>query len=121
MADTSTSTVASSAAGEAPPLSMQKQMTDTLIFLGLLFAVFYFILIRPQQKRLKAHQAMLQGVQKGSRIVTAGGILGTVTKLEGEDIAVVEVAQGVKVRVARSTISEVLKDNGKYSETANDN
>lgn len=108
---------------EATPyaLSAEKSLSDTLVFLVFLFAIFYFILIRPQQKRLKAHQAMLKSIQKGSRVVTGGGIIGTVSKLEDDDVVLVEIAQGVKVKIARSTISEVLLEGKASSETANDN
>ena len=111
------------AAAETPgpvpyELSSEKMLSDTLIFLVLLFAIFYFILIRPQQKRIKEHDRMLNEIRKGSRVLTGGGILGTVVKTDGDDVLVVEIAPEVKVRVARATITEVMKD-GK--ETANDN
>lgn len=74
----------------------------------LIFVIFYFLLIRPQQKRAKEHRAMVDTLSRGDRIVTAGGILGKVTKVkEGEEIEV-EIAEGVRVKVYRSTISTVL-------------
>ncbi len=101
-------------------VSPQKMMMDTLFFLLLLFLIFYFILIRPQQKRVKAHQDMLGGMQKGTRVVTGGGIIGTIVKLEGDDVAVVEIAPNVKVHVAKATIQEILKNDGS-AKIANDN
>jgi preprotein translocase subunit YajC len=76
--------------------------------LVLIFVVFYFLLIRPQQKKLKEHKAMVDGVRRGDRIITAGGIHGTVTRVSGDDEAIVEIAEGVRVRVVRSTITTVL-------------
>jgi preprotein translocase subunit YajC len=109
-------------AGSVPyELSGEKMLTDTLVFLVLLFGIFYFLLIRPQQRRIREHDSMLGAIKKGSRIVTGGGVIGTVTKTEGDDIVVVEIAQNVRVRVARATIAEVLKDDAMKGETANDN
>lgn len=73
-----------------------------------IFVIFYFLLIRPQQKRMKEHQAMLTALVKGDEVVTAGGIVGRVTKIEAEDKLLVEIAKGVEVAVVRSTISAVL-------------
>jgi preprotein translocase subunit YajC len=113
-------TATPTADGQAPyELSAEKMMTDNLLILGLIFFIFYFILIRPQQKRIKAHQAMLQSLQKGSKVMTSGGIIGNIVKFEGDTIVVVEIAQGVKVRVARGSITEVVSDVG--GESANDN
>src|SRR5688572_1659527 len=88
--------------GEPPPyaLSQKKMFMDTFVFLFMLFAIFYFLLIRPQQKRIRVHKNLLSSLQKGNKVMTGGGIIGTVTKFEGDDIVVVEIAQGVKVRVA---------------------
>ncbi|MBV8939295.1 MAG: preprotein translocase subunit YajC [Alphaproteobacteria bacterium] len=94
---------------------------DTLIFLVLLFFIFYFVLLRPQQQRAKAHQRLLATLQKGSRVVTGGGIIGTVQKMEADGVAVVEIAQGIKVRVASGTIAEVLPEGKPATGTANDN
>lgn len=105
-------------------LSPEKMLTDTLMFVGLLFGIFYFLLIRPQQKRVKAHQRMLERLQKGAKVVTTGGLIGTVIKLEGTDIVMVEIAQGVKVRVARSGIHDVdpgFNTTAPATDTANDN
>lgn len=76
--------------------------------LVLIFVVFYFLLIRPQQKKMKAHRAMIAGLRRGDRVVTAGGIIGVVTKVLSDTELQVEIAEGVRVRVARGTISEVL-------------
>lgn len=74
----------------------------------LIFVVFYFLLIRPQQKKQQDHKAMLEGLRRGDRIVTGGGIVGTVNKVVGPEEVEVDIAQGVRVKVLRSTISSVL-------------
>ena len=74
-----------------------------------IFVVFYFLLIRPQQKKMKEHKAMLEAVRRGDRVVTNGGIIGLVTKvMETERELQVEIADGVRVRVLRDMISSVL-------------
>lgn len=70
--------------------------------------IFYFLLIRPQQKRVKQHKEMVGAVAKGDKIVTQGGILGKVTKV-AEDEVTVEIAAGVKIQVIKSTLSDVVK------------
>ena len=102
-------------------LSAEKMMMDNLFFIGVLFFIFYFILIRPQQKRVRIHQAMMKALAKGDKVMTGGGIIGTIIKFEGDDLAVVEIAQNVRVRVSRSTITEVLTNTPGLGETANDN
>ena len=74
-----------------------------------MFAIFYFILIRPQKKKQKEHQVMLDNMKEGDGILTSGGIYGTITKLK-EDVLTVQVAEGVRVKVARSSVTS-LKNN----------
>jgi preprotein translocase subunit YajC len=76
--------------------------------LVLIFIVFYFLLIRPQQKKQKDHRTMLDALRRGDRIVTGGGILGTVNKVVGAEEVEVDIAPGVRVKVLRSTITSVL-------------
>ena len=77
--------------------------------LVLIFAIMYFLLIRPQQKKMKEHQAMVEAVRRGDQVVTQGGLIGKVSKVkEGENEIEVELAEGVKVRVVKSTIAQVL-------------
>lgn len=80
----------------------------SLLPLVLIFVVFYFLLIRPQQKKMKAHRTLVEAVRRGDRVVTAGGLLGTVSKVISDTELQVEVADGVRVRVVRSTISDVI-------------
>ena len=80
----------------------------TFLPIILIFVVFYFLLIRPQQKKVKQHREMVSAIRRGDKIVTAGGLIGTVTKIISDTEAQVELAEGVRVRVVRHTISEVL-------------
>lgn len=77
-----------------------------LLPLALIFVVFYFLLIRPQQKRMKTHREMLANVRRGDVVVTSGGIIGTVTKVMDAELQV-EIAEGVKVKVAREMLASV--------------
>lgn len=74
----------------------------------LIFVVFYFLLIRPQQRKQKDHRSMLDALRRGDRVVTGGGIVGTVSKVVSAEEVMVDIADGVRVRVLRSTISSVL-------------
>ena len=76
--------------------------------LVLIFVVFYFLLIRPQQKKQKDQKTMLDALRRGDRVVTGGGILGTVSKVGANDEIEIDIAQGVRVKVLRSTITSVL-------------
>ena len=76
--------------------------------LVLIFVVFYFLLIRPQQKKQKDHRAMLEALRRGDRIVTGGGFLATVSRVVSPEEVEVDLAPNVRVRVLRSTISQVL-------------
>ena len=78
----------------------------------LVFVIFYFLMIRPQQRRMKQHQATIAAVQKGDQVITAGGIRGKVTKVADDEVEV-EIAQGIKVRIVKSTLSHVLDKNSK--------
>lgn len=73
----------------------------------LIFGIMYFLLIRPQQKKMKQHQAMVSSVRRGDVVVTAGGLIGKVVKVKDDGEVEVELAEGVKVRVVASTIADV--------------
>ena len=88
-----------------------------LIPLILIFVIFYFFLIRPQQKRAKEHKAMLEALRRGDQVITAGGIHGKVTKVKDDDEVEVEIAEGVRVRVVKSTVATVVN---KTEPAAND-
>ena len=72
----------------------------------LIIGIMYFLMIRPQQKRLKEHRAMIEAIRRGDTVVTSGGIIGKVTKVDDQELQV-EIAEGVKIKVVRSTVSEV--------------
>jgi preprotein translocase subunit YajC len=72
----------------------------------LIFPLFWFLILRPQQRRQKLHQAAIMSVKKGDSVVTAGGLMGKATKVD-DNVVEVEIANGVKVRVVKSTIAEV--------------
>ncbi len=74
----------------------------------LIFAIMYFLLIRPQQKKVKAHQAMVAAVRRGDQVITQGGLIGKVVKVKDDNEIEVEIAKDVKVRVVKSTLTNVI-------------
>ena len=74
----------------------------------LIFAIMYFLLIRPQQKKVKEHKALVEAVRRGDTVLTQGGIIGKVVKVKDDGEVEVEIAEGVKVRVIKATIAQVL-------------
>lgn len=74
----------------------------------LIFAIMYFLLIRPQQKKVKTHQKMVSALRRGDQVVTQGGLIGKVAKVKENNEIEVEIAEGVKVRVVQNTIAQVL-------------
>ena len=82
---------------------------EDLIMLLLIFVIMYFLLIRPQQKKVKEHTAMLAALRRGDQIITQGGVVGKIVKVKDDSNEVeVEIAEGVKVRVVKSTIATVM-------------
>ena len=79
-------------------------LTMNVLFLGLMFAVFYFLIIRPQQKRSKEHKQLLSDLSKGDRVVTSGGIFGTVVGVQDE-VVVLRVDENTKIEVVKENIS----------------
>ncbi|MHB9040193.1 MAG: preprotein translocase subunit YajC [Melioribacteraceae bacterium] len=86
-------------------------MISTLIMFGAIFAIFYFMIIRPQQKRAKEQKAMLEAVQKGDKVVLTGGMHGSIAGLEDKTV-LVDVGNNVKIKFERTAIAAVIKDNG---------
>ena len=86
---------------------MNNQIFMQFAPLVLLFGIFYFLLIRPQQQRMKKHQEMVNNIRRGDTVVTAGGLVGKVTKVKDDGEVLVEIADDVQVRVVKSTLSEV--------------
>jgi preprotein translocase subunit YajC len=105
----------SDAAAQATGGAPQGSMIGSLLLPVMLIVVFYFLLIRPQQKKQKEHRAMIEALAVGSEIVTGGGVLGKVTAL-GEQFLTVEIADGVQIKVQRHSIGAVLpKDTIKHA------
>jgi preprotein translocase subunit YajC len=92
------------AAGGSDASSMMVQLAP----LALIFVVFYFFLIRPQQQKAKQQRSMLDAIRRGDRVVTGGGFIGTVAKVVSNEEVLIDLADNVRVRVVRSTISQVL-------------
>lgn len=78
----------------------------------LIFAVFWFLLIRPQQQKMKAHRAKVEAVKPRDQVITGGGIVGKVTRVD-DVYADVEIAQGVKIKVVKSTLADIVEPGGK--------
>ena len=91
-------------------------MLMSILPLILIFVVFYFLLIRPQQRKQKAHREMLQNVNRGDDIVTTGGLVGNVIKVGRGDTILVEVAPDVRVRVMRNMLSQIMPRHEQYEE-----
>jgi preprotein translocase subunit YajC len=83
-------------------------MMTTILPMVLVLVVFYFLMIMPQQRKAKEHRSMLAALRRGDRVVTGGGIVGTVAKVVSDDEVLVDIADNVRVRVLRSTITSVL-------------
>jgi preprotein translocase subunit YajC len=97
------------AMGTAPGQGSQQQSPYSfLIFMGVIFAIFYFLMIRPQQKRQKEHRQLLDNLKKGDRVVTTGGLHGTIAGLS-DTVITLEIADKVKVKVGRGYIAGVMK------------
>ena len=95
---------AQTAGGQASGAGILVQMAP----LVLIFVVFYFLLIRPQQKKMKEHRAMVEALRRGDQVVTSGGIVAKVSKVQDDGMVEVEIADGVKVKVVKHTITQVL-------------
>lgn len=83
-------------------------LISTLIMFGAIFAIFYFMIIRPQQKRAKEREKLLSNIEKGDKIVTSGGVHATIVGIE-EKTVLIEIAPNVKIKIERSAIGSVVK------------
>ncbi len=88
---------------------MSGQGIAQFIPLILIFVIFYFFLIRPQQKRVKEHKAMVEALKRGDEVITSGGILGKVERVMEDDRIEVDIGNNVKVQIIKSTITSLLK------------
>ena len=82
-----------------------------LLPLILIFVVFYFLLIRPQQKRVKQHREMVTNLKVGNQVITSGGILSKIVKADDNNFITISISEGVNVKIKRDTITEVIADN----------
>ena len=87
---------------------MDGKALGQFIPLILIFVIFYFLLIRPQQKRIKEHKSMVDALTRGDNVVTAGGFIGNIVRVLEDDKAEIEIADNVTVKVVKSTITQVL-------------
>ena len=92
----------------AQATAQQPSMLASFIPLILIFLIFYFLLIRPQQKKQKEHKILLDSIQRGDQILSSGGFLGKVLKVDNDKLTV-EIAKGVNVTIIRSTVADVIK------------
>jgi preprotein translocase subunit YajC len=99
---------ATPAFAQAAGASSTSALAGIFIPLVLMIAIMYFLLIRPQQRKVKEHKAMVEALRRGDQIITQGGILGKVVRVMEDGIVEVEIAEGVKIRVVRATISQVV-------------
>jgi preprotein translocase subunit YajC len=88
-------------------MNLSDPFISSLLPLVFVFAIMYFLLIRPQQQRMKQHRAMVEAVRRGDTVVTAGGLIGRVAKVKDDGEILVEIADNVQVRVLKGTLSEV--------------
>ncbi len=84
-------------------------MVQTLIMFGAIFAIFYFMIIRPQQKRAKEREALLSAIQKGDKVITSGGVHGVIAGLEDKTV-LLDLGNNVKIKIERSAITTVVKE-----------
>ncbi len=91
----------------AQPSPFGQDFVLQLMPLVAIVAIFYFLFIRPQQRRVKQHQEMIKNLRRGDTVVTSGGLIGKISKVVDDNELQVEIAEGVRVRVLRQTVSEV--------------
>jgi preprotein translocase subunit YajC len=99
---------ATPAFAQAAGASSTSALAGSFIPLVLMIAIMYFLLIRPQQRKAKEHKAMVEALRRGDQVITSGGILGKVVRVMDDGIVEVEIAEGVKIRVVKATISQVV-------------
>jgi len=98
----------------AAPQGQETSVLAQLMPIILLLVIFYFLLIRPQQKRAKEHREMVSNLKQGARVVTSGGIHGTISSLDDTTVTL-EIAEKVKIKVARGNIAILLQDTSSSS------
>ena len=106
----------SDAIAATAPVAETGNLSGTLIQLALILLIFYFLLIRPQQKRNKAHQDMISALKVGDKVMTTGGIYGTVKKLQDEQI-LLEIAPNVEIKIERMAVHMVQNETKKVTQS----
>lgn len=94
------------------------ELVNLLVPMLLVFVIFYFFMIRPQQQRMKQHRATIDAIRRGDTVVTQGGIIGKVTRVKDDGELEVEIADNTRVRVIKGTIAEVRVKGEPTKETA---
>ena len=92
---------------QGSPFGGDASLVTQLLPFVLIFVIMYFLILRPQQKRVKAHAEMVKNVRRGDTVVTSGGLVGKVTKVVDDDQIEVEIADGIRVRQVRAMVSDV--------------
>lgn len=101
----------SPAFAQAAGTATQPSLFETMLPLVLIVVVFWFLILRPQNKKMKEHREMVNNVNRGDTVVTAGGLIGKVAKVKDENEIEVDIADGVRVRVIKSTLTDVRSKN----------
>ncbi len=97
------------AMGQAGGQAGQGSPYSGIVLMGVMFAIFYFLLIRPQQKKAKEHREMVSNLKKGNRIITTGGIYGTIQSIDETTIGL-EIAEKIKIKIARGNVGALVSD-----------
>jgi preprotein translocase subunit YajC len=106
------------ALAQTNPFGGDSPLTSIFVPMALVFVIFYFLMLRPQQKKVKEHQELIKNLRRGDTVITTGGLVGKVTKVVDDEQIEVEIADGVRVRQVRSMVSgvrakgEPVKDDG---------
>ena len=92
--------------------SQTSSILTNLMPIALIMVVFYFLLLRPQQKKMKEHQLLIKSLEKGNEVYFSGGIMGLVVKTDDEVNVTVEIAPEVRIKIRRDSVTEVIKNTG---------
>ena len=106
--DASAETTMGSLTGANGAMGQDGSLISVAIPFIFIFVVFYFLILRPQQRKFKLHQAMVTAIRRGDKVVTNGGIMGKVTKVEDDGVLQIEIAENVVIKVVSSAISTVV-------------
>lgn len=102
----------------AAPAAMQGSPVASMLPLLLIFVVFYFLLIKPQQKKMREHTQMLSFLKKGDQVITSGGIIGKVTDADKDGVTTLEIAPGVEIKVTKASVQSLVEKPGAHAATS---